>query len=70
MKKDIADFPLHIVQAMCEEQVKQGNEFNPEVFAMDVFASKRNGEFSWYDTEQGMDYWENLIVEKNFTATH
>ena len=68
LKKNIADFPLHIVQAMCEEQVKQGNEFNPEVFAVDVFASKHNGGFNWVDTEQGMDYWENLIVEKNFTA--
>ena len=70
LKKDIADFPLHIVQAMCEEQVKQGNKFDPEVFAMDVFASKHSGGFSWGYTEQGFDYWENLIVEKNFAETH
>ena len=68
LKKDIADFPLHIVQAMCEEQVKQGNEFNPEVFAMNLFACKYSGGFSWGDTEQGFDYWENVICDKNFTS--
>lgn len=70
LKKDIADFPLHIVQAMCEEQVKQGNEFDPEVFAIDVFTCKYSGGFSWYKTEQGFDYWENVICEKNFVETH
>ncbi len=70
LKKDIADFPSHIVQAMCEEQVKQGNEFNPRVFAMNLFACKNSGGFSWGYTDQGFDYWENVICDKNFTSIH
>ena len=25
LRGEIADFPLHVVQAMCDEQVRQGN---------------------------------------------
>lgn len=68
LKKNIVDFPLHVVQKMCEEQVKQGNKFDPDVFAMDLFACKFNGGFDWGDTEQGIDYWKTVISDENFTA--
>ena len=32
---DIADFPKRVVQAMVDEQVRQGNPANPSVFARD-----------------------------------
>ena len=70
LRNETADFPLYVVQEMCEEQVKQGNKFDPEVFAMDVIACKYSGGFNWIDTEQGMDYWINVICDKNFTSIH
>lgn len=68
LKNETADFPLHVVQAMCEEQVKQGNKFAPEVFATDLVAGQFIGGFDWEKTEQGIDYWNNVIGKKNFTA--
>ena len=75
LRNETSDFPPYVVQEMCEEQVKQGNKFDPEVFAMDLFACKYSGGFDWGDTEQGIDYWKNVIrknviSKKNFTSIH
>ena len=68
LKNATSEFPWYVVQEMCEEQVKQGNKFSPDVFAMVLFACKYSGGFNWGDTEQGFDYWENVLCKKNFTA--
>lgn len=70
LRNETSDFPLYVVQEMCEEQVKQGNKFDPQVFAMEVIACKYSGGFDWNDTEQGIDYWINVICDKNFASIH
>ena len=55
LKNEISVFPLYVVQEMCEEQVKQGNKFDPEVFATDLVAGQSIGGFDWEETEQGLE---------------
>lgn len=63
---EIADFPKYVVQAMCDEQMLQGKPFAPSVFANSSAADFFNGGFNWAITEQGEDFWENVIIRKKF----
>ena len=62
---DIADFPKRVVQAMVDEQVRQGNPADPSVFARDIRACKLLGGFSWYASTLGGS-WKEIILEKKF----
>ena len=62
---EIADFPKRVVQAMVDEQVRQGNPANPSVFARDRTASKREGGFTWMITAPG-NSWADIIQGKKF----
>ena len=73
LQGEIAGFPLHVVQTMCDEQVRQGRPFNPSVFSAHKIASKREGGFNWADTEKGRDkgrdFWHEIIHCRNFDLT-
>ena len=58
---EIADFPLHVVQAMVDEQVRQGNKADPSVFAMNNWSG-----FNWHESSQGHRFWRMVIIEKQF----
>ena len=62
---DIADFPKRVVQAMVDEQVRQGNQANPSVFARDRMTSKDKGGFTWMETALG-DSWADIVWGKKF----
>ena len=62
---EIADFPKRVVQAMVDEQVRQGNQANPSVFARDITAGKYEGGFTWLKTTLGYS-WADIIREKKF----
>ena len=62
----IADFPKRVVQAMVDEQVRQGNPANPSVFARDVRACKREGGFTWMGSPLGHGSWPEIILRKKF----
>ena len=62
---DIADFPKRVVQAMVDEQVRQGNPADPSVFARDITAGKEEGGFEWFETTQGCS-WVGIIQGKKF----
>lgn len=66
LKGEIKDFPLEIVQWMCDQQVAQGNLFNPEVFQEHRFADSINGGFYWDRTDIGIDKCQAIIQYKNF----
>ena len=70
LQGEIAGFPLHVVQTMCDEQVRQGRPFNPSVFSAHKIASKREGGFNWADTgkgrDKGRDFWNEIIHCRNF----
>ena len=62
---EIADFPKRVVQAMVDEQVRQGNP-DPSVFAGACATSKSEGGFTWHKTTLGYDFWVDIIRGKQF----
>ena len=62
---EIADFPKRVVQAMVDEQVRQGNPANPSVFARKRAAGKAEGGFTWINSDPGY-CWPQIIVSKKF----
>ena len=62
---EIADFPKRVVQAMVDEQVRQGNPANPSVFARERTACKQEGGFAWLGSTLGFS-WVEIIREKKF----
>ena len=61
----IADFPKRVVQAMVDEQVRQGNPADPNVFVREPTALKREGGFTWLQTASGYS-WPEIILHKKF----
>ena len=62
---EIADFPKRVVQAMVDEQVRQGNPADPSVFVREPTAWKREGGFTWMKTASGYS-WPKIILHKEF----
>ena len=62
---EIADFPKRVVQAMVDEQVRQGNPADPSVFARERDADKGRGGFSWIKSAPGF-FWSEIILNKKF----
>ena len=61
----IADFPKRVVQAMVDEQVRQGNLADPSVFSIRSVACKREGGFTWIKAAPGYS-WAEIILYKKF----
>lgn len=62
---EIADFPKRVVQAMVDEQVRQGNPADPSVFARKRTACRREGGFTWIKAAPGYS-WAEIILYKKF----
>ena len=63
---EIADFPLRVVQAMVDEQVRQGNPADPSVFSVKRTAGKADGGFNWYESLLGWDAWVKIMSWEHF----
>ena len=63
---EIADFPKRVVQAMVDEQVRQGNPANPCVFARERTTCKDEGGFTWLESALGGNSWADIIRWKKF----
>ena len=61
----ISDFPKRVVQAMVDEQVRQGNPADPRVFARALNAGKDEGGFTWIESAIWRS-WAEIIQEKKF----
>lgn len=66
LRGEIADFPLHVVQAMCDEQGRQGNPFSPAVFQSHREADLTHGGFNWFQSELGQGTWDAIIFKRAF----
>ena len=66
LQGEIADFPLHVVQAMCDEQVRQRNPFSPAVFQSHREADLTHGGFNWFQSELGQETWDAIIFKRAF----
>ena len=63
---EIADFPKRVVQAMVDEQVRQGNPADLSVFWIKCTAGKSQGGFDWHESILGRDAWVGIIPWKKF----
>ena len=63
---EIADFPRRVVQAMVDEQVRQGNPADTSVFWIKSTAGKSQGGFNWHESLLGRDAWVGTITWKKF----
>lgn len=59
-------FPLDVVKAMIEEQVRQGNEPDVTVFQNHADEYKCNGGFEWSSSKYGYEFWMEVIYYANF----
>ena len=62
----ISDFPKRVVQAMVDEQVRQGNPADPRVFARALNACKDEGGFTWTSSILGCFFWADIVWGKKF----
>lgn len=62
----IKDFPIELVDKMIEEQVKQGNKADVEVFQKNITTDAEDGGFDWDKTDDDIDFWQEVIGEGNF----
>ena len=62
---EIADFPKRVVQAMVDEQVRQGNPADTRVFARALNACKDEGGFTWLESALG-NSWADIVWGKKF----
>lgn len=63
---EIADFPVEIVERMLECQVEQGNKRDVSIFEKNIYQTTKNGGFNWWETNDGEDFWNDVINNKNF----
>ena len=62
----ISDFPKRVVQALVDEQVRQGNPADPRVFARLLNACKDEGGFTWTSSSLGCFFWADIVWGKKF----
>ena len=61
------DLPPEIQQRMLDEQERQGNPRNAEVFEKATSASPFKGGFAWAYSVQGYDFWKKILRDGDFT---
>lgn len=64
LRGDIEYFSVETVQKMVDEQVRQGNPADPTVFQKAYNASYDEDGFTWHDTQEGYEYWDNLTSKE------
>lgn len=61
------DLPVEIQEKMLEEQVRQGNKRDPDVFIRSIISGRNNGGFSWGDCGNYSDYfWRDVLSDGKF----
>ena len=63
---DIKAFPIEVVQKMVDYQIEQGNIPNVTVFQKDCATAKFQNGFDWDETEEGANFWGEVIDFNNF----
>lgn len=66
LRGEIENFPIEVVQKMCEHQVEQGNRFDASVFAKCPTVGSIADGFYWGSTSEGDDFWECVIIGRKF----
>ena len=64
LKGEIKDFPIEVVQKMVDCHIKQFGSFEP--YSDGALTMTPDGLFDWGETEEGVMFWWNVIIEHNF----
>lgn len=62
------DLPVEIQNRMLDEQIRQRNPRNAEVFEVNIFAGDSKGGFDWDESMEEYDFWEEILVSGDFTG--
>ena len=62
------DLPVEIQERMLDEQVRQGNPRNAEVFENNTIANTRMGGFTWSKSVDGYGFWDRIIGIGDFAV--
>ena len=65
-KGDLKGFPAAIVNAMLDEQVKQGNTRDVTMFEKDIIRDDNHGGFDWSFAKESKLFWSRIINHKEF----
>lgn len=62
----LTGFPIEVVEKMVKYQIDAGNPADVKVFQRDTNAATVAGGFCWDETDEGYDFWTNVIGKKYF----
>src|SRR5690554_1151327 len=65
---EFKDLPVEIRERMLDEQVRQGNPRNAEVFKVDTSAGIGEGGFTWALSEEDHNFWSNILSYGNLAV--
>jgi len=60
------ELPVEIQEKMLERQFEQKGRKDSSVFKIDPSADKRRGGINFHETEEGHDFWANVIFYNHF----
>lgn len=66
VKNQLKDFPQNILKEIDRECIKQGNKNGIKVMDEVIFLNKSEGGFTWSETNAGYNFWESIIIKKEF----
>ena len=65
---ELKGYPVEIVEKMLEHQVAQGHKRDITVFEQRASTSHFLNGFTWNETEEGYDFWSDVINDKKFNT--
>ena len=63
---DLKGFPIEVVQEIVNEQVRQGNKADVEVFQEHLYAGHVLGGFDWANSVMGKNFLHDVLSHKRF----
>lgn len=64
---EIEGFPIEVVAKMLERQYEQCKVVDVSVFENDKIAGADDSGFTWGDTEEGFNFWWNVVEDRDFS---
>ena len=59
-------YPPEVIELMLIRQQEQGNPKTIKPFLEDIWNGLPNGGFDWFNTIEERDFWEKVLVHKDF----
>ena len=65
---EFKNLPVEIQQRMLDEQVRQGNKRDAEVFVECMYSAKSQGGFTWAQSVEDTGFWTEILLKGNFVV--